>query len=45
MARTSKTNWAKVDAITDEEIDYTDNPEITEEMFKLMRIGGLIYMC
>ena len=37
MARTSKTNWARVDAMTDEEIDYTDNPEITAEMFNLMR--------
>ena len=31
-----KTNWAKVDALTDEEIDYSDSPEITEETFKLM---------
>lgn len=32
-----KTDWAKVDALTDEEIDYTDSPEITAEMFQLMR--------
>jgi uncharacterized protein (DUF4415 family) len=32
----SKTNWDKVDAMTDNEIDYTDSPEATEEMFALM---------
>jgi uncharacterized protein (DUF4415 family) len=36
LSNASKTNWAKVDAMTDEEIDYTDSPEVTEEMFKLM---------
>lgn len=33
----SKTDWDKVDAMTDDEIDYTDSPEITEAMFKVMR--------
>ena len=32
-----KTDWARVDAMTDDEIDYTDSPEITAEMFQLMR--------
>lgn len=32
----SKTDWNKVDAMTDNEIDYTDSPEATEEMFALM---------
>lgn len=32
-----KSNWARVDAMTDDEIDYTDSPEITEAMFKAMR--------
>ncbi len=32
-----RTDWARVDATTDKEIDYTDSPEITEEMFKVMK--------
>ena len=34
--KTSKTDWAKVDAMTDEDIDYSDSPEIKEALFKLM---------
>ena len=30
---TSQTDWARIDAMTDEEIDYSDIPPITEEMF------------
>ncbi len=30
----SQTDWAKIDAMTDDEIDYSDIPPITEEMFK-----------
>lgn len=37
LKKSVKTNWARVDAMTDDEIDYTDSPEITEEMFKLMQ--------
>jgi uncharacterized protein (DUF4415 family) len=29
----SQTNWAKIDAIPDEDIDFTDCPEITDEMW------------
>ena len=29
----SLTDWARVDALTDEEIDFSDSPEITPEMF------------
>ncbi len=29
----SQTNWAKIDAMTDEDIDFTDCPEITDEMW------------
>lgn len=36
MKKSSKTDWARVDAMTDDEIDYTDSPEATEEMFALM---------
>ena len=30
---TSRTNWAHVDALHDDEIDLSDAPEITPEMF------------
>ncbi|MBP9723087.1 MAG: BrnA antitoxin family protein [Gammaproteobacteria bacterium] len=36
MKKISKTDWARIDAMTDDEIDYTDSPEVTEEMFALM---------
>ena len=29
----SLTDWARVDSLTDEDIDYSDCPEITPEMF------------
>ncbi len=29
----SQTDWARIDAMTDEEIDLSDIPEITEEMW------------
>ena len=29
----SLTDWKRVDALTDEEIDLSDSPEITPEMF------------
>jgi uncharacterized protein (DUF4415 family) len=29
----SQTDWERLDAITDEEIDFSDCPEITPEMF------------
>lgn len=32
--RTSRTNWAKVDAIADEDIDYSEIPEQGEDFFK-----------
>lgn len=30
---TSRTNWAKVDALTDEQIDTSDVPALSEEFF------------
>ena len=30
---TSQTDWARIDAMTDDDIDYSDIPPITEEMF------------
>ncbi len=36
MKPTSKTNWPRVDAMSDEEINYSDSPEMAEGLFKLM---------
>ena len=33
--KTSNTDWNKVDKLTNETIDYSDIPEVTEEFFKL----------
>lgn len=33
MNNTSKTNWEKVDSLTEEEIDTSDIPPLTEEFF------------
>jgi uncharacterized protein (DUF4415 family) len=32
-SKRSKTDWKRVDAMRDEDIDYSDNPEWTPEMF------------
>lgn len=32
--RKSETDWARIDAMTDDEIDYSDIPPITDEMFE-----------
>lgn len=37
MNNTSKTNWEKVDALTEEEIDTSDIPPLTEEFFSKSR--------
>ena len=33
-SRPSETDWARIDAMTDEEIDTSDIPPLTEEFFK-----------
>ena len=33
LSNTSRTNWAALEAMTDEEIDYSDIPPLTEEFF------------
>jgi hypothetical protein len=33
MSNISKTNWAKIDAMTDDDIDTSDIPQLTEEFF------------
>lgn len=31
---TSRTDWATIDAMSDEEIDYSDIPPLTDEFFE-----------
>jgi uncharacterized protein (DUF4415 family) len=33
MRNTSKTNWARIDAMSDDEIDTSDIPPLTDEFF------------
>lgn len=37
----SATDWARIDAMTDDDIDFGDSPEITPEMFArgVVRVG------
>lgn len=37
MSNTSKTNWEKLDSLTEEEIDTSDIPPLTEEFFSKSR--------
>lgn len=32
-SKKSQTDWARIDAMTDDEIDYSDIPPLTDEMF------------
>ncbi|WP_404786356.1 BrnA antitoxin family protein [Altericista sp. CCNU0014] len=43
ITRKSQTDWARVDAMTDEDIDLSDCPEITPEQFAkaVVQRGGL----
>lgn len=33
MSDTSRTNWVKIDAMTDDDIDTSDIPPLTEDFF------------
>jgi hypothetical protein len=33
ILKKSETDWARIDAMSDEDIDFSDCPEITPEMF------------
>ena len=37
MSNTSETNWAKLDALSESEIDTSDIPPLTEEFFNKSR--------
>ena len=37
MSDTSKTDWSRIDAMTDEDIDTSDIPPLTEEFFSKSR--------
>jgi uncharacterized protein (DUF4415 family) len=39
----TKTDWDKIDAMTDDEIDYSDSPELSEEFFKIAFIRKPIH--
>ncbi len=34
ISEKSQTDWARIDAMTDEDIDLSDSPEVTEEMWE-----------
>jgi uncharacterized protein (DUF4415 family) len=40
---TSETDWARIDAMSDQDIDFSDIPEITEEQIRRAkrRFGGV----
>jgi len=33
MKKPSRTDWTRIDAMKDEEIDYSDNPELGDDFF------------
>ena len=35
---TSKTNWQVLDALKDEDIDYSDIPELNDDFFKTAEV-------
>ena len=37
MKHVSKTDWSRVDKLLDRDLDYTDNPEITDDLINLMQ--------
>lgn len=38
MSNTSKTDWARIDAMTDEDIDTSDIPPLTDEFFERAKL-------
>lgn len=38
MSNTSRTNWAKIDGMTDDDIDTSDIPPLTEEFFSKAKL-------
>jgi uncharacterized protein (DUF4415 family) len=34
MKKQSKTNWERIDSLKDQEIDYSDNPQLTAAFFE-----------
>ena len=33
MKKQSRTNWTRIDAMKDDQIDYSDNPELGDDFF------------
>ena len=38
MSNTSKTDWSKIDAMTDDDIDTSDVPPLTDEFFSKAKL-------
>lgn len=38
MKTTSETDWDRIDSMRDEDIDFSDSPEMTDEQFKRARL-------
>jgi hypothetical protein len=38
MNNTSRTNWAKIDAMTDDDIDTSDIPPLTDKFFSQAKL-------
>jgi hypothetical protein len=39
MKKPSRTDWARIDAIEDDEIDYSDNPELGDDFSRKQYLG------
>jgi hypothetical protein len=38
MSNTSKTDWARIDAMSDDDIDTSDSPPLTDEFFSKAKL-------
>jgi len=38
MSNTSRTDWSRIDAMTDDDIDTSDIPSLTEEFFNQAKL-------
>jgi hypothetical protein len=41
LSKQSKTDWARIDAMKDEDIDYSDIPPLTDDFFKVPHRGSV----
>ena len=38
ILKTSSTDWERIDAMTDDQIDYSDSPKVSRELFSTGRL-------